>query len=190
MTSEHFIMYLQSTCGARKCRLIMSAECSSYLSTEAVLVAAFSCPKTENVAARFCCGFNDLKYCCDDSNSFYPYDYAYMWWLSIWALVALSFAALLVVAFFIAVCVLCYLFITTKPRRRDNNIPLQVAGTSSDPQEGSSQTRAACASGPQGFRKYFMKKKLHSDNQPPDPERVFQRCFIATVTGVRVENPS
>ncbi|XP_077375168.1 protein shisa-like-2A [Festucalex cinctus] len=165
----------------------MSAVCSSYLSTEEVLVDAFSCPKAENVAARFCCGFNDLKYCCDDANSFYQFDYADMWWIRLWGLVALSFAALLLVAFFITVCVLWNLLITTKPSRRDNNIPLQVAG---EPLEGSSQTRAVCASGLQGFRKYFMKKKLHSDNQPPDAERVFQRCFIATVTGVRVENPS
>ncbi|XP_077415035.1 protein shisa-like-2A [Vanacampus margaritifer] len=166
----------------------MSAECSSYLSTEEVFVAAFSCPKTGNAAARFCCGFNDLKYCCDDPNSFYPYDYAYMWWLSIWALVGLSFAAVVLLAFLITVCVLCYLFITTKPNRRDNNMPLQAPVR--DPQEGPSLTGAVRASGPQGFRKHFMSRKLHSDNQPPDPERLFQRCFTATATGVRVESPS
>uniref|UniRef100_A0A3Q2XGU3 Shisa like 2A n=1 Tax=Hippocampus comes TaxID=109280 RepID=A0A3Q2XGU3_HIPCM len=104
----------------------MSAECSDYLSADGVFVAAFSCPKAGNVAARFCCGFNDLKYCCDDPNSFYPHDYAYMWWLSIWALVGLSFAAVVLLAFLITVCVLCYLFITTKPSRRDNNIPLRA----------------------------------------------------------------
>lgn len=59
-----------------------------------------------------------------------------------------------------------------------------------DPQEGSSLTGAMCSSGPQGFRKHFMSRKLHSDNQPQDPERLFQRCFTATVTGVRVESPS
>ncbi|XP_019734399.1 membrane protein FAM159A isoform X1 [Hippocampus comes] len=166
----------------------MSAECSDYLSADGVFVAAFSCPKAGNVAARFCCGFNDLKYCCDDPNSFYPHDYAYMWWLSIWALVGLSFAAVVLLAFLITVCVLCYLFITTKPSRRDNNIPLRAPA--GDPQEGSSLTGAMCASGPQGFRKHFMSRKLHSDNQPQDPERLFQRCFTSTVTGVRVESPS
>lgn len=64
---------------------------------------------------------------------------------------------------------------------------LSVCFTAGDPSEGSIHTRA---SGPQGFRKHFMSKKLHCDNQPPDPERLFQRCFTATVTGVKVESPS
>ncbi|KAM9790429.1 protein shisa-like-2A isoform 3-T3 [Syngnathus typhle] len=161
-------------------RVSMSAECSSYVSTDDVSVVAFSCPKVGNAAARFCCGFNDLKYCCDDPNSFYPHDYAYMWWLSIWALVGLSFAAVVLLAFLITVCVLCYLFITTKPSRRDNiplRAPLPPAG---ELQQGSGLSGAEGSSGPQGFRKYFTSRKLHAENQPQDPERLFQRCFTAT----------
>ncbi|XP_054624496.1 protein shisa-like-2B isoform X2 [Dunckerocampus dactyliophorus] len=166
-------------------RSSMSAECSGYLNTDGVFVDTFFCPKAGNdAAASFCCGFNDVKYCCDDPNSFYPDDYTYMWWLSIWALVGLSFAAVVLLAFLITVCVLCYLFIVTKPSRLDNNIPLRPPG------EGSSVSRATCVSGPQGVRQHFMSRKLHSDNQPPDPERLFQRCFTATVTGVKVESPS
>lgn len=60
----------------------MSAECSSYHGTDGSLMDAFSCPKPGSAAsAVYCCGFNDVKYCCDDPNSFFPYDYSYMWWL-------------------------------------------------------------------------------------------------------------
>ncbi|XP_077580011.1 protein shisa-like-2A [Stigmatopora nigra] len=166
----------------------MSTECSSYFSTSNKLVDAFTCPKPGNTGARFCCGFNDLKYCCEDPNSFYPHDYGYMWWLSILALSGLSFAAVVLLAFLITVCVLCYLFISTKPSRRDNNIPLRAPAC--DPQEASGPTEPACTSGPQGFRKHFMCSKLHSANAAPVPERLFQRCFIANLTDVRVENPS
>ncbi|XP_044076797.1 protein shisa-like-2A isoform X2 [Siniperca chuatsi] len=166
----------------------MSAECSSYYSTDGVFVDGFSCPRPGNaVTAVFCCGFNDAKYCCDDPNSFFPYEYGYMWWLSIGALVGLSIAAVVLLAFLITVCVLCYLFIATKPSRLDNGLPLRAPG---DPSEGSSHARTICASGPQGFRKHFMSRKLDCDNQLPDPELLFQRCFTATITGVKVENPS
>uniref|UniRef100_A0A3Q2VNW8 Shisa like 2A n=1 Tax=Haplochromis burtoni TaxID=8153 RepID=A0A3Q2VNW8_HAPBU len=105
----------------------MSAECSSYYSADGVFVDSFSCPKPGNAAAAiYCCGFNDIKYCCDDANSFFPYEYGYMWWLSIGALVGLSIAAVVLLAFLITVCVLCYLFIVTKPTRRlDNGLPLR-----------------------------------------------------------------
>ncbi|XP_061694708.1 protein shisa-like-2A isoform X2 [Syngnathoides biaculeatus] len=162
----------------------MSAVCSGYLGADDVAVDAFACPRPANAAARFCCGFNDLKYCCDDPDSFYAYDYAYMWWLSILALVGLSFAAVILLAFLVTVCVLGYLFIATKPSRRDNNVALRAPG------EGSGPAGEERASGPQGFRKYFTNRKLQSDKQPADPERLFQRCFTATLTGVRVEGPS
>ncbi|CAB1412865.1 unnamed protein product [Pleuronectes platessa] len=146
----------------------MSADCSSYHSTDGAFVDSFSCPKPGNAAAAaFCCGFNDVKYCCDDPNSFFPYEYGYMWWLSIGALVGLSIAAVVLLAFLITVCVLCYLFIASKP----------IVLTTAYP------------SGYQGFRKHFT-RKLDCDNQPPDPERLFQRCFTATVTSVKVESPS
>ncbi|XP_030257672.1 protein shisa-like-2B isoform X1 [Sparus aurata] len=166
----------------------MSAECSSYYSADGVLVDAFSCPRAGNAAtAAYCCGFNDVKYCCDDPNSFFPYEYGYMWWLSIGALVGLSIAAVVLLAFLVTVCVLCYLFIATKPSRLDNGLPLRAPA--GDPSEGSSRARGTCATGPQGFRKHFMSRKLDCDNQPPDPELLFQRCFTANFTGVKVESP-
>ncbi|XP_034039162.1 protein shisa-like-2A [Thalassophryne amazonica] len=165
----------------------MSAECSSYTTAEGAFMDGFSCPKPGSAAAAvYCCGFNDLKYCCDDPNSFFPYEYGYMWWLSIGALVGLSIAAVVLLAFLITVCVLCYLFIVTKPSRPDNGLPLRAPA---DPGEGSSRGRATQASGPQGFRKHFMSRKLDCDNPPPDPGRLFQRCFTATVTVVKVESP-
>ncbi|MEQ2233667.1 Protein shisa-like-2A [Ilyodon furcidens] len=110
-------------------RCTMSTECSSYYNTDGVFVEAFSCPKPGNAAfAIYCCGFNDVKYCCDDPNSFFPYEYGYMWWLSVGALVGLSVAAVVLLAFLITVCVLCYLFIATKPSRLDNGLPLRAPG--------------------------------------------------------------
>ncbi|KAF6719737.1 Membrane protein FAM159A [Oryzias melastigma] len=77
----------------------MSADCSSYYNTDGGFVEGFSCPKPGNAAfAVYCCGFNDVKYCCDDPNSFFPYEYSYMWWLSIGALVGLSIAAVVLLA--------------------------------------------------------------------------------------------
>ncbi|CAG5897032.1 unnamed protein product [Menidia menidia] len=165
----------------------MSAECSSYHNTEGVYVQGFFCPKAGNAAlAVYCCGFNDMKYCCDDPDSFFPYEYGYMWWLSIGALVGLSIAAVVLLAFLITVCVLCYLFIVTKPSRLDNGLALRApAGDSS---EGPSQGRLT--SGLQAFRKNFTSRRVDSDNDSSDPERLFQRCFTATVTGVKVESPS
>ncbi|XP_030016770.1 uncharacterized protein LOC115437622 isoform X3 [Sphaeramia orbicularis] len=131
----------------------MSTKCSSYISADGAFVDGFSCPKPGNAAAAvYCCGFNDVKYCCDDPNSFYPYEYGYMWWLS----------------------------------RLDNGLPLRAPAV--EPSEGSSH--GTTSTGPQGFRKHFKGRKLDCDNQPPDPERLFQRCFTANVTGVKVESPS
>ncbi|XP_053100576.1 protein shisa-like-2A isoform X7 [Hemicordylus capensis] len=60
----------------------MSAECTSYMNADKVLVSAFSCPREDGQAsAIYCCGFQDVKYCCDDPNSFFPYEHNYMWWL-------------------------------------------------------------------------------------------------------------
>ncbi|XP_005231736.1 protein shisa-like-2A [Falco biarmicus] len=107
----------------------MSAECSSYLTADKVLVSGFSCPQTGGDArAVYCCGFQDVKYCCDDPHSFFPYEHSYMWWLSVGALVGLSIAAVVLFAFIITVCVLCYLFISTKPRSKlDTGLSLQLA---------------------------------------------------------------
>lgn len=107
---------------------------------------------------------------------------------SLGALVGLSIAAVVLLAFIITICVLCYLFIATKPRGLDNGLPLRAPGPGPSPQEGPSQPSAP--SGPQGFRKHFQRAKLDCDNQPPDPDRLFQRCFMATVTTINVEGPS
>ncbi|XP_023650582.1 protein shisa-like-2A [Paramormyrops kingsleyae] len=166
----------------------MSADCSGYYSAEKVFVDAFTCPKPESDArAVFCCGFNDIKYCCDDPNSFFPYEYGYMWWLSVGALVGLSVAAVILLAFIVTLCVLCYLFIATKPSQLDNGLQLQATGpgVSALEQHGHLSTPTA----PQGFCKHFLPCKLDCDNQPPDPDRLFQKCFMATVT-VNVEGPS
>ncbi|KAJ7332716.1 hypothetical protein JRQ81_014896 [Phrynocephalus forsythii] len=97
----------------------MSADCTSYMNADKVLVSAFSCPQEDGEAgAIYCCGFQDVKYCCDDPNSFFPYEHNYMWWLSVGALIGLSIAAVVLLAFIITVCVLCYLFISTKPHRK------------------------------------------------------------------------
>ncbi|XP_065266185.1 protein shisa-like-2A [Emys orbicularis] len=108
----------------------MSSDCTSYLSADGALVSGFSCPRADGEAsAVYCCGFQDVKYCCDDPNSFFPYEHGYMWWLSVGALVGLSIAAVVLLAFIITVCVLCYLFISTKPRSKlDTGLSLQTAG--------------------------------------------------------------
>ncbi|XP_028977495.1 protein shisa-like-2A [Esox lucius] len=168
----------------------MSAYCTSYYNAEKVFVNGFSCPKLDSDAqALFCCGFNDMKYCCDDPNSFFPYEYGYMWWLSLGALVGLSIAAVVLLAFIITICVLCYLFIATKPRGLDNGLPLQAPRAEPSPKEGQSQSQSQSfpsnpPKGSHGFRKHFLRGKLDCDNQPPDPDRLFQRCFMATVTTI------
>lgn len=48
---------------------------------------------------------------------------------SLGAFVGLSVAAVVLLAFIITLCVLCYLFITTKPRGLDNGLPLRAPGT-------------------------------------------------------------
>uniref|UniRef100_A0A8C8R6A5 Shisa like 2A n=1 Tax=Pelusios castaneus TaxID=367368 RepID=A0A8C8R6A5_9SAUR len=106
----------------------MSADCISYLSADGVPVTGFHCPPADGEAsAVYCCCFQDVKYCCDDPNSFFPYEHSYMWWLSVGALVGLSIAAVVLLAFIITVCVLCYLFISKKPRSKlDTGLSLQT----------------------------------------------------------------
>ncbi|XP_043941889.1 protein shisa-like-2A [Protopterus annectens] len=168
----------------------MSADCLSYYNAQQVLVSGFSCPPPEGPAnERYCCGFNDIKYCCDDPNSFFPYEYSYMWWLSIGALVGLSIAAVVLLAFIITVCVLCYLFISTKPHNRlDTGLHLQTPGTNQNSLEEMSHSSQSAA--PNGFKKHFMSRKLDCDNQPQEPDRLFQRCFMATVTTINVQGPT
>ncbi|XP_068605369.1 protein shisa-like-2B [Brachionichthys hirsutus] len=163
----------------------MNTGCSGYSAAGGAFVDGFSCPGPGNAAtAVYCCGFNDVKYCCDDSNSFFPYEYGYMWWLSVGALVGLSIAAVVLLAFLITVCVLCYLFIAAKPSRLDNGLPLRAPA--GDAGAGSSLGHPA---GPHGFRKHTMSRKLDCDNQPPDPDILFQRCFTPNIARVEVGSP-
>ncbi|XP_067845790.1 protein shisa-like-2A [Heptranchias perlo] len=164
----------------------MSADCSGYYNAENALVSGFMCPKSDSdIGAKYCCGFNDIKYCCDDPNSFFPYEYSYMWWLSIGALVGLSIAAVVLLAFVITVCVLCYLFICTKPQTRlDTGLDLQTPSTE-QMLEIPNQS-----SGPSTIRKQFQSHRLDCDNQPPEPDRLFQRCFMAAVTTINIQGSS
>ncbi|XP_078264088.1 protein shisa-like-2A [Rhinoraja longicauda] len=166
----------------------MSADCSGYYNIENVFLSNFTCPKLEgNLGAKYCCGFNDIKYCCDDPNSFFPYAYNYMWWLSIWALVGLSIAAVVLLVFVIMVCVLCYLFICTKPHSRlDTGLDLQILGT-----EQILETPNQ-SSGPSTIQKQLQSRKLDCSRptQPPEPDRLFQRCFMATVTRMNIQGSS
>ncbi|XP_072918496.1 protein shisa-like-2A [Hemitrygon akajei] len=160
----------------------MSADCSGYYNVENIFVANFTCPKPDgDLAASYCCGFNDIKYCCDDPNSFFPYAYSYMWWLSIWALVGLSIAAVVLLVFLITVCVLCYLFICIKPQSRlDTGLDLQILGS-----EQILETPNP-SSGPSTIRKQLQSRRLdcsQSDSKP-ESDRFFQRCFMATATTI------
>ncbi|XP_072366975.1 protein shisa-like-2A [Scyliorhinus torazame] len=165
----------------------MSADCSGYYNAEEnAFVSNFTCPKSDShLSAIFCCGFNDIKYCCDDPNSFFPYQYSYMWWLSIGALVGLSIAAVVLLTFVITVCVLCYLFICTKPQsRQDSGLDLQTRDTE-HVLEIPNQSN-----GPSTMRKQFQSRKLDCDNQPTGPDRLFQRCFMATITNINIQDSS
>uniref|UniRef100_A0A7N4PIF3 Shisa like 2A n=1 Tax=Sarcophilus harrisii TaxID=9305 RepID=A0A7N4PIF3_SARHA len=108
----------------------MSSSCSSYLNAAKELVSGFPCPGPGGEAAAvYCCGFQDHRYCCDDPHSFFPYEHRYMWWLSIGALIGLSVAAVVLLAFIVTVCVLCYLFVKSKPPAKlETGLSLQAAG--------------------------------------------------------------
>uniref|UniRef100_A0A9L0S161 Shisa like 2B n=1 Tax=Equus caballus TaxID=9796 RepID=A0A9L0S161_HORSE len=134
-----------------------SRVCSGYYSLNHSFVEPFQCPRRgEGAALLYCCGFADLKYCCSEPGSYFPYKHSYMWslrshWIcseilqllekdtsiattSIGALIGLGIAALVLLAFVISVCVLCYLFLYTKPQRLDTGLKLQNLETSSTPE--------------------------------------------------------
>ncbi|XP_009883130.1 PREDICTED: membrane protein FAM159A [Charadrius vociferus] len=80
---------------------------------------------------------------------------------SVGALVGLSIAAVVLFAFIITVCVLCYLFISTKPRSKlDTGLSLQMAAT-----------------------------RMNCDCEPREPDSLFQRCFLAIATTVDNQRP-
>ncbi|XP_003359842.1 protein shisa-like-2B [Phacochoerus africanus] len=103
-----------------------SRVCSGYYSLNHSFVEPFQCPRRgEGASLLYCCGFADLKYCCSEPGSYFPYKHSYMLSLSIGALIGLGIAALVLLAFVISVCVLCYLFLYTKPQRLDTGLKLQ-----------------------------------------------------------------
>lgn len=55
--------------------------------------------------------------------------------------------------------------------------------------EGSSNATATSSTGPKGLKKHFLSRKLDCDNQAPNPDILFQRCFTANDTCVKVESP-
>ncbi|GAB1298529.1 Protein shisa-like-2B [Apodemus speciosus] len=113
-----------------------SRLCSGYYSLNHSFVEPFQCPRRgDGAALLYCCGFADLKYCCSEPGSYFPYKHSYMWSLSIGALIGLGIAALVLLAFIISVCVLCYLFLYTKPQRLDNGLKLQHLEVSSTLEE-------------------------------------------------------
>ncbi|XP_004699717.1 protein shisa-like-2A [Echinops telfairi] len=167
----------------------MSGACTSYVSAEQVEVRGFSCPRPGGEAAAvFCCGFRDHKYCCDDPHSFFPYEHSYMWWLSVGALVGLSIAAVVLLVFIVTACVLCYLFVSSKPHTRlDPGLNLQTPGSEEPqpdhPDGNTGVVMQATEASPLGQNDLFPSQPLeHSERQPPDPKRPLQHCFMPTVT--------
>ncbi|XP_019598460.2 protein shisa-like-2A isoform X1 [Rhinolophus sinicus] len=172
----------------------MSGACTSYVSAEQEVVRGFSCPRPGGEAAAvFCCGFRDHKYCCDDPHSFFPYEHSYMWWLSIGALVGLSIAAVVVLAFIVTACVLCYLFISSKPHTKlDPGLSLQTTACCfPDPEElspdrqGVNTGNTVEVPGMSALEQShpFLKPQLDcNEEQAADPKRLLQHCFMAIVT--------
>ncbi|XP_032885804.1 protein shisa-like-2B [Amblyraja radiata] len=104
--------------------------CSAYSNAEE-LMASFRCPrKTDDLGKVYCCGFSDLKYCCDEAGNYFPYPHGYMWSLSIGAMVGLGVAALLLLVFVISAFAMCCLFLYNKPQRLDSGLKLQSLTTS------------------------------------------------------------
>ncbi|XP_066457970.1 protein shisa-like-2B [Eleutherodactylus coqui] len=105
--------------------------CTSYYTSNNTLVNSFGCPrKDDTIDLIYCCGFVDLKYCCNEPGNYFPYKHDYMLSLSIGALIGLAIAALVLLAFVVSVCVLCYLFLYTKPQRIETGLELQHSGSS------------------------------------------------------------
>ncbi|XP_003799988.1 membrane protein FAM159A [Otolemur garnettii] len=167
----------------------MSGACTGYVSAAQEEVRGFSCPPPGGEAAAvFCCGFRDHKYCCDDPHSFFPYEHSYMWWLSVGALVGLSIAAVVLLAFIVTACVLCYLFLSAKPHTKlDPGLSLQTTGPEELPPDcqGGNLGVAAEVPGVNPLRESYPFLKPRMDSNAPqaaDSRRLFHHCFIATVT--------
>uniref|UniRef100_A0A4W3I791 Shisa like 2A n=1 Tax=Callorhinchus milii TaxID=7868 RepID=A0A4W3I791_CALMI len=113
--------------------MAVSDHCSGYYGADRVRVSGFSCPQPHTApTAGYCCGFSDFKIC--NLPPAFPRTKPFWFCLlpfSIGALVGLFIAAVVLLAFVITVCVLCYLFIRTKPQHRlDTGLDLQTLGKS------------------------------------------------------------
>ncbi|XP_051027712.1 protein shisa-like-2A [Acomys russatus] len=165
----------------------MSGACSSYVSAEQEVVRGFSCPLPGGEAAAvFCCGFRDHKYCCDDPHSFFPYEHSYMWWLSIGALVGLSTAAVVLLAFIVTACVLCCLFISSKPHTKlDPGLSLETTGSkemSPDHQHLNTVITMEEPGISRPRQSYSLNPHLESnERQTVGPSCLLQHHFMATV---------
>uniref|UniRef100_A0A8D0QNA8 Shisa N-terminal domain-containing protein n=1 Tax=Sus scrofa TaxID=9823 RepID=A0A8D0QNA8_PIG len=166
----------------------MSGACTSYVSAEQEVVRGFSCPRPGGEAAAvFCCGFRDHKYCCDDPHSFFPYEHSYMWWLSIGALLGLSIAAVVLLAFIVTSCVLCYLFISSKPHTRlDPGLSLQITAPDEVPPDcqGGNTGDSVEVPGvsPLGQGHPFLNPWLDCNEKQAMDSKCLLHRFMATVT--------
>ncbi|KAL0628216.1 Protein shisa-like-2B [Plecturocebus cupreus] len=156
-----------------------SRLCSGYYSLNQSFVEPFQCPRRgEGAALLYCCGFADLKYCCSEPGSYFPYKHSYMWSLSIGALIGLGIAALVLLAFVISVCVLCYLFLYTKPQRLDTGLKLQHLEASST-QEGNQYLLFVTH-----YLNSIQKNNLYLGNHTVNNE-----CFLKIESGLNDEIP-
>ncbi|XP_073479674.1 protein shisa-like-2B [Aquarana catesbeiana] len=144
----------------------LAETCSSYYTSNNTFINSFGCPRKEDTMDLiYCCGFVDLKYCCNEPGNYFPYKHDYMLSLSIGALVGLAIAALVLLAFVVSVCVLCYLFLYTKPQRIDTGLKLQRSGSSSS-QKGRLR---------KNMKPGYSATTLNStNNMPCDPDGIAQ----------------
>ncbi|OCU02472.1 protein shisa-like-2B [Xenopus laevis] len=148
----------------------LAESCASYYTDSNTFVDTFGCPRKEDGSDLiYCCGFVDLKYCCSEPGNYFPYKHGYMWSLSVGALIGLGIAALVLLAFIVSVCVLCYLFLYTKPQRIDSGLKLQHVGSSaSHSDKVKKKAKPDCA-----------KKCVNPGNETfPEPERNVQEKLM------------
>ncbi|XP_035247149.1 protein shisa-like-2B [Anguilla anguilla] len=129
-------------------RMAEAHVCEGYYSDDIRFVERFTCPLDPDSPEHiFCCGFEDMKYCCSEPGNYFPYKHAYMWTLSIGALVGLAIAALVLLAFVVSVCVLCALFLHKKPQRRfDSGLKLHILDGSTEKASKGNVTQSSTTS--------------------------------------------
>ncbi|XP_016066360.1 PREDICTED: membrane protein FAM159A [Miniopterus natalensis] len=119
------------------------------------------------------------------------HDSDFSYWLcsfGIGALVGLSIAAVVLLAFIVTACVLCYLFISSKPHTKlDPGLslrttePEEMSPVHQDGNTGKSVEVPGVS--PQGQSHPFLNPQLDcNEEQAVDRKHLFQYCFMATVT--------